>query len=170
MRAVDFDPDAWLAQSESTQPAIPAKVAILQPASAEKIAGIAGIAAQQLAPELVAGLDRLRMMEPPRITRPALWPEIVFDAVRLSRDGWAERALAVGWEPLQLWGCSPAIGGDIDLEGLAVRLCGRKIIRIEKDFCEVKEGESWIAFLKPFATDGAIYLWDLARAGNDNGA
>lgn len=118
--------------------------------------------------DVVRGLARLSAMQPPRITRPNVWPEIVADAQRLAADGLASQALALGWEPLQIWGVSPAAGGIADLEGLAVWLAGRPVVRLllDAETCTVQDGPPHsYAIFRRRPMDGAVFLWDLGRWG-----
>lgn len=110
------------------------------------------------------GLRRLKAMRPPRLNRPNMWPEIVADALRLASEGWAHHALALGWGPLQLWGCSPAAGGLVDLEGLAIWLSGRRVLLINERTCIAANiTTSAHSIFTRRSTDGAVFLWDLSR-------
>jgi len=129
-------------------------------------AGFEGMAAglfHGLAPDLADGLTRLRMMSPPRITRPAVWPVVVADALRLASEGWAAQALALGWEPVQLWGCSPDKGGNPDHDGLAVLLCERRIVVLDdrSALIESQAGARRLFNRRPMV--GAVLLWDIGR-------
>ena len=66
---------------------------------------------------VTAGLRRLNVMRPPRLLKPDAWPVAVSDALRLARDGWAAKALALGWHELDLFGAVPDPRG---------RPCGRR--------------------------------------------
>src|SRR6185312_4831415 len=110
----------------------PAKVAIPQaPAFPEKIAEIAGIAARPLPEDVAKGLVKLRLMPPPRITNPVVWPEIVADAVRIADEGWAAQALGLGWEPLHLFGVEPSTDPDTWDYSLAAMLAGQSIRAVD---------------------------------------
>lgn len=118
-----------------------------------------------LPPDIVAGLGLLQSMPAPRITRPEVWAGIVADAVRLGRDGWAAQALGLGWDPLQLWGCSPVPSGNADHDGLTVWLEGRRVLLLDDASCIVEAAPMSHAVFNRRPADGAVYLWDLgARA------
>ncbi len=117
---------------------------------------------RSLPSDLQAGLVRLQAMSAPRITRPQVWPEIVSDALRLASEGWAPQAIALGWGPLDLWGCSPDGGGNPDHEGLALWLDGRRILLLDERTCIVDAGAgARVVFTRrPF--EGAVLLWEIA--------
>lgn len=112
--------------------------------------------------DLVAGLKSLRTDSGPIITRPEVWPEVVADAIRLAGEGWAVKALALGWQPIQLWG-SPMPGGSVDDEGLAVRLCGRRIVLLDEASAIMESAAATRAVFNRRPMDGAILLWDLPK-------
>lgn len=114
----------------------------------------------RLPDDLRAGLNKLRVMIAPPITKPEVWPVIVEDAVGIASGGWARMALALGWNPLDLFGCSP----DGDFEGLAVWLAGRRLVLVDERSAIVAEGDRRSVFNRR-GTEGAMFLWDLgARA------
>lgn len=115
---------------------------------------------------VVMGLRSLAKMAAPRVTRPEVWPEIVADALNLASEGWAVRALSLGWSPLNLWGCSPLRGDEAnpDHDGLAVRLCGRRLILLDDSGALIDAGGNHRArFSRRHHSDGAIFLWELGR-------
>jgi len=66
---------------------------------------------------------------PPLLQERLKWRPVVADAMRIAREGWAERALGLGWTPADLFGVGEA--GSDDFEGLAVWLRGRRIILLD---------------------------------------
>jgi hypothetical protein len=114
-----------------------------------------------LAPALASGLQKLKGMAAPRMEAPEVWPVIVGDALRLASDGWASHALALGWEPLHLWGVSPATGGIADLEGLAVWLDSRRILLLDAASCVVENGPGSRSIFNRRSREGAVLLWEL---------
>lgn len=112
---------------------------------------------------IVSGLATLRTMAAPNMKNPEVWPVIVADSLRLASSGWAERALNLGWEPLQLWGCSPAIGGMADLEGLALWLDGRRIALLDSASCMVQSGPRSNSIFNRRGSDGAVLIWNIGR-------
>ena len=82
--------------------------------------------------DVVAGVQRLRTMRPPRLLTPGLWPRGISDAIALVDTGWASKALALGWSPLDLFGAVTDTAGDPFSDGLAVWLAERKLLAIPR--------------------------------------
>jgi hypothetical protein len=111
--------------------------------------------------DILAGLDRLRGMRRPRIQRPELWQGIVSDTLRIETDGWGGQALALGWEPLLIFGYQPS--DDPEEFSLAVELSGRSIVAVDKDRFYLRHGDVRRFFEnrpRPLLTR---YLWDFDR-------
>ena len=119
---------------------------------------------QALPSPIVGGLKRLREMAAPRITRPEVWLAIVTDALRLASDGWAAQALALGWSPLDLWGCSPVRGGNVSHDGLAVWIDGRRVLLLDDASCIVEAGSGRSVFNRSSVAPGGVMLWQLGGA------
>lgn len=116
-----------------------------------------------LPPSIVAGLKKLRSMAAPKLRRPEVWPGVVSDAVRLARDGWAAKALALGWLPLDLFGAVVDPDGDPFADGLAVKLGGRPIIAMCASFATVDDGSGGRVFLHCATGEDVRLLWELGR-------
>lgn len=163
MRAVDFDPDAWLADAKREPSAIPANVAIPEAGTPEKIAELAGIAATALPRELADGLFKLRMMPPPRITKTEVWPEIVADAVRIAEEGWATQAIDLGWHPLHLFGVESSNDPDTWDYSLAVIMEGWAIAAVGAEFITLRKGNACRPFKNRPRPALTKYLWELGN-------
>ena len=61
------------------------------------------------------------------------------DAEALLRDGWAARALALGWHPLELYGAD--VDGGNQYNGLAVWLDRRRIVVLDNTLAIIRDGE-----------------------------
>ena len=114
--------------------------------------------------DIRSGLAALRIMAAPPITKPEVWPGIVADALRLATNPDVAAALRTGWHPLHFWGCCPSADADPALEGLAVRLMGRKPL-IYDTHAIMESAAATHSVFTPRGTDGAIFLWDLGRTG-----
>lgn len=123
------------------------------------IAAIVPIVPRALPPFVRGGLRELQRLPAPRLSLP-VWPDIVADALRLATEGWAEKALALGWQPLHLW------GAHLETPGLAVWLCRRRIVLLDERTCTVlTEPGSYAVFTARAPAEGACFLWDYGRGG-----
>jgi len=109
------------------------------------------------------GLHRLRSMPTPHFTNPAVWPGIVSDAVRIADEGWASKAIGLGWEPMHLFGLDPTgEAGSID-SSLVVYLDGWPIVDVDPDYITLRRANVSRPFrnrLRPWLTQ---YLWQLGN-------
>lgn len=121
---------------------------------------------------LIRGLEALTRMVPPRITKPEVWPVVVADALRLADDGWAAQALGLGWGPVDIWGCSPDVGGNPDHDGLAVWLAGRRVLLLDERTCIVETGPvaRSVFTRRKVPPAGAVLLWDLGKGARRGGS
>ena len=87
--------------------------------------------------DIVDGVARLGGQPAPRISNPPVWPEIVADAQRLVADGWAAKAMALGWSALDLFGACGDVGHQDDNHGLAVWLARRRLLAINETIAVV---------------------------------
>lgn len=84
-----------------------------------------------LSPSLSAALLRLEGMPPPRkLERAANWRGVVTDALTIAREGWAAKAIALGWTAGDLFGVGPR--DDWDFQGLAVWLDGSRMLLLDE--------------------------------------
>ena len=109
------------------------------------------------------GLQRLRSMPAPRGVSPAVWAEVVADALSLARDGWAAKAIALGWSPLDLFGVVPDSLGDPADDGLAVWLGGRRLIALCGTYAVVKDDGGGRSYFNRRQAEGAVLLWRLGK-------
>jgi len=107
------------------------------------------------------GLHRLRSMRRPPLTNPAVWPGIVADALRIADEGWASRAIRLGWEPLHLFGFDPTgETGSIDLS-LAAYLDGWPIVDLEPEYITLRRANVSRPFRNRPRPWLSQYLWEL---------
>lgn len=121
--------------------------------------------AGQLPDDIRDGLNALRTMAPPAgAASDEVWREIVGDAVKLARRGWVEQALALGWHPLDLFGCGTA---DDPFVGLAVWLAGRRVVLVDENSAMAISGtERSIFYRRPLGEPPKpVLLWDLGGKG-----
>ena len=68
-----------------------------------------------LEPRLAASLRGLEELPPPpRINSREVWGEVVRDAMRLAREGWAATAIGMGWDAADLFATGPNNDGERD--------------------------------------------------------
>jgi hypothetical protein len=116
----------------------------------------------RLKQDLIAnGLHRLSIMSPPRVRSLEAWALARADALRLHEDGWVDKALELGWEPLHLFGCSRDLGGNGDQEGLAVQLAGRTLLLMDKASAIIREAPRSYGVFNLRSMIGSVMLWEL---------
>ena len=115
---------------------------------------------------LAGSVAQLEGMPPPRnIAKLEQWQPIVTDALRLAHDGWAAKALALGWSPHDVFGVGPH--NSDEFEGLAIWLSGRTLVALTewqaRTNCgalfyreEYQRPKSWRA--QP------VFLWQFGRS------
>ena len=113
-------------------------------------------------PHLQMGLVELKSMAAPLGVRGEVWPEVVSDALRLARDGWVTKSLALGWDPLDLFGAVVDRDGNNCEQGLAVWLRGRPVLALGASFASVSS-EAGRAYFNRSTRLGLTLLWDIGR-------
>ncbi|WP_395000408.1 hypothetical protein [Sphingomonas sp.] len=99
----------------------------------------------------------------PRNLNPTRWPIAVRDSVKLGADGWAAKAIALGWSDLDLFGVVAAREGDPDADGLAVKLAGRRLLALCASFATIDSVAGGRVYLHRGNNDGARLLWTQGR-------
>jgi hypothetical protein len=85
----------------------------------------------KLPPDIAEGLARLDTMRPPEGFGQSRWQLIVNDAA-LFADAWGARALALGWQPIELFGIHPEKpDARLDCRGLAFLLNGGTVVAMD---------------------------------------
>lgn len=115
----------------------------------------------RLCDRIGVGLEKLHTMRVPRIQRPELWPAIVTQAFQIATDGWAAQALALGWEPLHLFGYQPS--DDPDEFSLAVELEGRAILAVDERRFYLRQDNVRSFYERRHRPLLTRYLWDFDR-------
>jgi len=94
------------------------------------------------------------------------WLQFIDDIGRFLDDGWAERAVALGWGPLDLFGCDRERPfARIGYAGLLWLLNGDKLIEIDrhKAVVETHTGAPQTYRRKPVAVGEVVLAWELAK-------
>jgi hypothetical protein len=105
------------------------------------------------------GLRVLSGRTPPRGVPADRWAEVRADALRLHRDGWSNAALELGWDVVQLFGCS-CTGNPAD-EGLAVHLAGRRPVLLDASSAIIADGRQRYCVFNVRPRPEALMLWDV---------
>ena len=168
MGVVDFDPENWRQANATEAPAGVAKVAKIAEVDSgwTKLSQLSQLSQADpllLPPAVADGLTLLRSMRAPRLAQPDRWPVAASDALRLASDGWAAKAIALGWSQLDLFGAVPAPDGDPDADGLAVKLGGRTVLAICASFATVSSSGVARTYLHRGNNAGAVLMWALSR-------
>ena len=117
---------------------------------------------------LAASVQALEYMPAPRkLQNPEHWRAIVRDALMIAREGWAAKAMALGWAAGDLFGIGPR--DDWDFAGLAVWLRGRAIVLLDQDRAIAGVGNQRSAFIRGGMGHGThptvtpVMLWEFGR-------
>lgn len=123
-----------------------------------------------LSDDLAASIRRLETLPPPRkLEYPQNWPGVVADALTIAREGWAAKAIALGWTAGDLFGIGSR--DDWDFQGLALWLNGRRILVLD-DKHAIAVGEAAdcrSAFVRDGMRHGThpivspVMLWEFGR-------
>jgi hypothetical protein len=109
------------------------------------------------------GLARLNLAQPPGDVPPHRWVRFIDDAGQFLDGGWAARAAALGWGPLELFGCDRhAPFARIDQAGLLWLLNGRPLAMLSGDVAIIACGQNTVqTYRRGAAGHGAILVWEL---------
>ena len=87
------------------------------------------------------GLATLENATPPAEISPSRWLQFLDDCGRFLDDGWAARAHALGWKPIDLLGCNPRRGVKFGRSGLVWLLDGAKLIALSANVAVVEASD-----------------------------
>ena len=72
-------------------------------------------------------------------------------------------ALAEGWHPLELFGCAADAEGDDYRLGLAARLDGRDILRVDDRSVVILAGVQRVTLWRNTTVENTVYLWEYGQ-------
>jgi hypothetical protein len=110
-------------------------------------------------------LARLDPCESPGGVPPRRWLQFLDDCGHFLDQGWAQRCAALGWGPLDLFGCDRERPfGRIDHQGLLWLLDGNKIVELHRDkaIIEMKTGARQTYRRRPVEVGRVVLAWELA--------
>lgn len=118
--------------------------------------------------DIAAGLERLHRTPTARFRGDtAAWARVVDDAHALALDGWAGKALALGWNAHDVFGIGKR--DSLDFAGLAVWLNGRAIVVLDADRAMVRTVGGMACFERGGwghgrdASEPPVLLWQFGR-------
>lgn len=129
--------------------------------SAPNVTNVTNVTA--LPADVQRGLTFLANAPAPRVRNPEAWPQAIADALRLASEGWAARAISLGWSPLDLFGAVREYRGNPEADGLAIRLCGRRVLALCSSFATVEDDSGNRAYLYRPEPASVVPLWKLGR-------
>jgi hypothetical protein len=89
--------------------------------------------------EWAEAFARLDAADPPKDIPPARWEQFIDDAGRFLDQGWAVKAKALGWSPLELFGCDrPRPLARTDNTGLIWVLRGRRLLALTAETATIE--------------------------------
>ena len=116
--------------------------------------------------EALALLDPAR---PPCDTPPKRWLQFIDDCGRFLDNGWGPRAEALGWGPLDLFGCDRERPfARIDRAGLLWLINGSKLVALtaETAIIETSTGHRQTFQRRPREMGSIVLAWDLDPQGD----
>jgi hypothetical protein len=109
-------------------------------------------------------LARLDPAQPPADVPIGRWRGFIDDCEVFLDSGWAGRAAALGWVPLELFGCDRAKPfARVSRQGLLWLLNGRPLLALTGDIAAIagSTGGRLIYYRRP-AEPGQVLVWELA--------
>ena len=91
------------------------------------------------------------------LTKPELWGGFVCDAVLFAKNGWAAKAVALGWSEMEIFGLAQT-GKWL---GVTSRLFGCKVLGLTADLVTVRELRGTNRLLRLPPRDDAVMLWEI---------
>jgi hypothetical protein len=113
-----------------------------------------------------AWADAVARLDPARAPCDMRWLQFIDDCGRFLDGGWADRAAALGWGPLDLFGCDrdrPI--ARIDHAGLLWLLNGRKLVALSQHTAtiETATGARQTYYRRPIKEGRVALTWELVK-------
>ena len=110
-------------------------------------------------------LARLDAAKPPGDVSPGRWLQFIDDCGRFLDAGWGDRAVVLGWHPLNLFGCDRERPlARIDRAGLLWLLNGGKLAALTRETAviETSTGARQTYYRRPLEPDRIVLAWELS--------
>jgi hypothetical protein len=94
------------------------------------------------------------------------WQRFIDDCGLFLGSGWADRAAALGWRPLHLFGCDRKRPfARLDHLGLLWEINGGKLVELHRDraIIEIKGGARFCYRRQPLEVGRVVLAWELVR-------
>jgi hypothetical protein len=116
-------------------------------------------------------LARLDPACPPCDIPPMRWLRFIDDCGRFLDEGWAARAEALGWGPLDLFGCNrDKPFARISQAGLLWLLEGRKLLALTRDTAAIAAHSGGkLTYYRRLLEAGGVLAWELGSAEQSGG-
>ena len=113
--------------------------------------------------EWAEALARLDPARPAADVPPLRWLQFIDDCGRFLDDGWAARAAALGWRPLDLFGCEPERPlVRHDHAGLLWLLNGRRLLALTASSARIETATGSVSYYRmPNAAGQIVLPWEL---------
>ena len=110
-------------------------------------------------------LARLDPDKPPRHVPPQRWLRFIDDCGRFIDCGWADQAAALGWGPLDLFGCDRKRPYYVSPRGLLWEVNGGTIVALCRDLAviEIKGGDRRAYKREPVEVGRVVLAWELTQ-------
>ena len=110
-------------------------------------------------------LARVDAARPPGDVSPGRWLQFIDDCGRFLDAGWGDRAVVLGWHPLNLFGCDRERPfARIDRAGLLWLLNGGKLAALTRETAviETSTGARQTYYRRPLESDRVVLAWHLS--------
>ena len=111
-------------------------------------------------------LARLDPAQRPAGVSPSRWLQFIDDCGRFLDAGWADRAAALGWGPLDLFGCDRDCPfARIDHAGLLWLLNGHKLVALTRDTAtiETSTGARQTYYRRSIEAGRVVLAWEITE-------
>ncbi len=107
------------------------------------------------------GFASLDCAKPPTGITPSRWRQVIDDGGRFL-DVWAQKAAALGWSALDVFGVNPA-GPAVRYDGMGLvpLIGGHRVVAITADSARIESGPGRFQTYRRRPSPGAVALWEL---------
>jgi hypothetical protein len=165
-------PDELRAHLREHKAEVVALLSAAEPANEVVLQGESGHDLAGLPREIADGVHAILSADGARGIPPQRWPRVESDAARLVEGGWLERALALGWTAVDLFGCDRrAPWHRLDRAGFVLLIGGHEIVELTEDVAALRTSTGSVLRYRrrPPATPPVALLWELLISAQATG-